>query len=62
MDKERLENEEIIKDNDQVEVEVEEKEDVDGNCRHILPCFTNTRKKCESDCWPAANCYLSCNK
>ena len=31
MSKERLENEEIIKDNDQVEVEVEEKEDVDGN-------------------------------
>ena len=29
MSKERLENEEIIKDNDQVEVEVEEKEDVD---------------------------------
>ncbi|MBQ9014262.1 MAG: hypothetical protein IJ094_12060 [Bacilli bacterium] len=63
MSKKDLRNEEILEKEEQLN-EGEEilEEEVDGNCRHIIPCLSNTRKKCEYDCWPAANCYLSCNK
>ena len=62
MSKKDLRNEEILEKEEQLNEEEEIlEEEVDGNCRH-LSCITNTRKKCETDCWPAANCYLSCNK
>lgn len=63
MSKKDLRNEEILEKEEQLNEEEEIlEEEVEGNCRHVLPCLTNTKKKCSSDCWPAANCYLSCNK
>ena len=61
MSKKDLRNEEILEKEEQLNEEEEIlQEEVEGNCR--IPCYTNTRKKCASDCWPWGNCYLSCNK
>ena len=35
-------------------------EEVDGNSRH--GCLSSSKKRCESDCWPINNCYISCSR
>ena len=61
MSKKDLRNEEILEKEEQLN-EGEEilEEEVDGNCRRM--CVSSTKKRCQSDCWPSNNCYISCYK
>ena len=50
MSKKDLRNEEILEKEEQLNEEEEIlEEEVEGNCRHVLPCLTNTKKKCSSN-------------
>lgn len=50
MSKKDLINEEILEKEEQLNEEEEIlEEEVEGNCRHVLPCLTNTKKKCSSN-------------
>ena len=61
MSKKDLRNEEVLEKEEQLN-EGEEilEEEVDGNSRH--GCLSSTKKRCESDCWPINNCYISCSR